>query len=460
MEDEKKRNNSVRRIQRWFKSQIRLNHIRSTMTMRKKALKDLMERVRSMKRSEDDKDAFRIAGMFSTSERYRTFVKQFLGTIPTNRELRSIRPKRLRSVNTFVTGVVLATTKTTNEKTKNTIDAARRMMKSLERLVKISNEKTPLCVLKYRISSFNTNRMRYMNEFHAWRKDYIEQFLEEIKPMYTQLLLLRSSKDPSGAIKRLDMLLDNLTRVVGREEARQFDLERRREAAGKLALLLGETTAEENVVAQNVRIGSSVILKRLGRGVVRFLGETEFGTGGGVWAGVELRLPVGRNNGSVRGKTYFSCPEGHGVFVRPKTLLQDKDESEKKEELEEEEDDEVIEADDEGDDEKIVSKAAATSAKRRKSSSSTKRIPSPWTVIPPPTSSDSVSNRNSNNNSTTTERPAWLSSGMSSAGGLSSDGRGGMSSDGGAETSAQANRRRRQSMARQLATLVSQRVRT
>ena len=321
----------------------------------------------------------------------------------------------------------------------------------------MSNEKTPLCVLKYRISSFNTNRIRYMKEFHAWRKDFIEQFLEEIKPMYTQLLLLRSSKDPSGAIKRLDTLLDNLTRVVGREEARQFDLERRRDAAGKLASLLGETTAEENVVAQNVRIGSSVILKRLGRGVVRFLGETEFGTGG-VWAGVELRLPVGRNNGSVRGKTYFSCPEGHGVFVRPKTLLQDKDESEKKEEFEE--DDEVVEADDEGDDEKIVSKAAATSAKRRKSSSSTKRIPSPWTVIPPPTSSaDSISN-NTSENSTTKERPAWLSSGMSSAGGLSSDGRGGMSSDGGADTSAQANRRRRQSMARQLATLVSQRVRT
>ena len=429
------------------------------MTMRKKALKDLMERVRSMRRSENDEeeDAFRIAGVFSTSERYRTFVKQFLGTIPTNRELRSVRPKRLRSVNTFVTGVVLGTTKTRND----TIDAARRMLKSLERLVNMSNEKTPLCVLKYRISSFNTNRIRYMKEFHAWRKDFIEQFLEEIKPMYTQLLLLRSSKDPSGAIKRLDMLLDNLTRVVGREEARQFDLERRRDAAGKLASLLGETTAEENVVAQNVRIGSSVILKRLGRGVVRFLGETEFGTGG-VWAGVELRLPVGRNNGSVRGKTYFSCPEGHGVFVRPKTLLQDKDESEKKEE-EFEEEEEIVDADDEGDDEKIVSKAAATSAKRRKSSSSTKRIPSPWTVIPPATSSsNSVSNNNSkNNNSTTfTERPAWLSSGMSSAGGLSSDGRGGMGSDGGAETSAQANRRRRQSVARQLATLVSQRVRT
>ena len=61
MEDEKKkRNNSVKRIQRWFKSQIRLSHIRSTMTMRKKALKDLMERVRSMKRSENDEKDVRI----------------------------------------------------------------------------------------------------------------------------------------------------------------------------------------------------------------------------------------------------------------------------------------------------------------------------------------------------------------------------------------------------------------
>ena len=134
-------------------------------------------------------------------------------------------------------------------------------------------------------------------------------------------------------------------------------------------------------------------------------------------------------------------------------MLRDKGkDNDEKEEVEEE-----VDADDEGDDEKITN-ASATSVTRR-NSSSTKRIPSPWTVRPPPT-------RTTTNNNTTSEtittksihKPAWLSSGMSSAGGMSSDGRGGMSSDGGDENSAQANRRRRQSMARQLASLVSQRV--
>ena len=311
---EKKREGAIKKIQRWFKSNRRLVHIRDTMPMRKRALRDLMERLRSMRKSEDDvQSAFRVAGTFCTSERYRTFVKQFLGTIPTSREIRLARPKRLRSTNTFVTGLVLATLKTTKteeKQVKKTIDYSRNMLKSLERLVNSSTQTTSLRILNLRVGNFNMYRYRFMKEFHVWRRDFIENFLEEVKPIYTQLLLLRSSKDASGAVKRLDTLLGNISRVVGREEARQFDLERRREAAGKLALMLGENTAEDSEgPAENVQIGTRVMLKQLGRGVVRFLGETEFGAGG-VWAGIELSLPVGRNNGSVRGKRYFTCTEG------------------------------------------------------------------------------------------------------------------------------------------------------
>lgn len=45
-------------------------------------------------------------------------------------------------------------------------------------------------------------------------------------------------------------------------------------------------------------------------GTLRFCGSTEFA--GGLWAGVELHQPVGKNDGSVAGVQYFTCPIKHG----------------------------------------------------------------------------------------------------------------------------------------------------
>ena len=50
-------------------------------------------------------------------------------------------------------------------------------------------------------------------------------------------------------------------------------------------------------------------------GVIRYIGEAEFGEG--IWLGVELRKPKGKNDGSVNGKRYFTCPENCGILVKP-----------------------------------------------------------------------------------------------------------------------------------------------
>jgi tubulin-folding cofactor B len=70
-------------------------------------------------------------------------------------------------------------------------------------------------------------------------------------------------------------------------------------------------------VIKNIKIGDRCELNNelKSRGEVKYVGKTAFDTG--YWVGVKLDEPVGKHNGTVKGKKYFECPEGYGVFVRP-----------------------------------------------------------------------------------------------------------------------------------------------
>lgn len=55
---------------------------------------------------------------------------------------------------------------------------------------------------------------------------------------------------------------------------------------------------QEYVVRFRFDIGDRVLVSGGKQGVVRFLGETEFAQG--IWAGIELEQPLGKNDGSVQ----------------------------------------------------------------------------------------------------------------------------------------------------------------
>lgn len=54
------------------------------------------------------------------------------------------------------------------------------------------------------------------------------------------------------------------------------------------------------------------------RGTVAFIGTTQFSSG--KWIGVALDEKKGKNNGTVQGRTYFTCADNHGIFVRQTQL--------------------------------------------------------------------------------------------------------------------------------------------
>ncbi|CAL8104193.1 unnamed protein product [Calicophoron daubneyi] len=64
---------------------------------------------------------------------------------------------------------------------------------------------------------------------------------------------------------------------------------------------------------RHFRVGDRVLVAGQRRGVIRFIGQTQFAPG--VWYGIELEQPVGKNNGSIGGVRYFECAVGHGIFA-------------------------------------------------------------------------------------------------------------------------------------------------
>ncbi|RMD44177.1 hypothetical protein DV735_g998, partial [Chaetothyriales sp. CBS 134920] len=69
-----------------------------------------------------------------------------------------------------------------------------------------------------------------------------------------------------------------------------------------------------------LRPGQTVQTKDGRQGIVRYIGTLLIANGD--WVGLELPDDSGKNDGSVKGERYFTCPPGHGIFVRKESVVQ------------------------------------------------------------------------------------------------------------------------------------------
>ena len=67
-----------------------------------------------------------------------------------------------------------------------------------------------------------------------------------------------------------------------------------------------------------LEIGNRVFTASNRCDTLKYHGTTRFASG--IWAGVELDDTTGKNDGSVSGIRYFTCPTQQGVFVKRDSL--------------------------------------------------------------------------------------------------------------------------------------------
>ena len=65
--------------------------------------------------------------------------------------------------------------------------------------------------------------------------------------------------------------------------------------------------------ASSLSVGDAVIVRGQAIGTVLFLGEVHYSSG--YFVGVNVGSS-GKNDGSVKGKRYFTCPPGEGLLVK------------------------------------------------------------------------------------------------------------------------------------------------
>ena len=117
-----------------------------------------------------------------------------------------------------------------------------------------------------------------------------------------------------------------VSKVVGRKVSQRTELKQSLSKQKKSGPESGNTKGTTGTSC--LKVGSKVkfpLSNRTAQGILRFIGPTRFSTG--LWCGIELSRPDGRNNGTVKGVKYFNCKFNYGIFVHAEkvTLVEEGD---------------------------------------------------------------------------------------------------------------------------------------
>lgn len=104
--------------------------------------------------------------------------------------------------------------------------------------------------------------------------------------------------------------LQIVSKVVGKKISQAPSIKRATEKHNK------KRSPSSNSSSTSLTVGSKVkfpLSNKTAYGTLRFIGPTKFSSG--LWCGIELSRPDGRNNGTVKGVKYFQCKFNYGIFV-------------------------------------------------------------------------------------------------------------------------------------------------
>jgi len=73
-----------------------------------------------------------------------------------------------------------------------------------------------------------------------------------------------------------------------------------------------KTISAEPSASQELHVGDQVVVSGTKYGVLKYLGKIHVAEG--IWCGIQLDEPLGKNDGSVSGKRYFTCQQRYGLF--------------------------------------------------------------------------------------------------------------------------------------------------